>query len=220
MTTLGRSSRSVPSSPSLRLLASPVDGEPDNSALVAGLIAEEDWAVRSFWRQYAPVVYGILDRALGSPAESEDLMQEVLLGLFVGIKRLRDPEALRSFVVASAVLRLRRYLRWKRVRRFLLLSKTGSVPEMPTTGGDGAARELLRRVYAMLDRLRAEDRTAFMLRNVEGLTLLEIAKVTQASLATVKRRIRRAVVQVEAFGRSDPELAPYLMGRTDLEGQR
>lgn len=220
MTTSGRSSRSGPPIASLRLLVSPNGSEPDNSALVAGLIAEEDWAVRSFWRQYAPVVYGILDRSLGSPAESEDLMQEVLLGLFAGIKRLRDPEALRSFVVASAVLRLRRHLRWKRVRRFLLLSKTGSVPEVPTTGVDGTARELLRRVYAMLDTLSAEDRTAFMLRNVEGLTLLEIARITQASLATVKRRIRRASVQVEGFARSDPELAPYLMGRTDLEAHR
>lgn len=220
MSTSGRGSTTAPSRPWLRLLPSTLEGEPDNASLVRGLVAREDWAVRSFWRQYAPVVYGILDRALGSSSESEDLMQEVLFGLFGGIKSLRDPGALRSFVVASTVLRLRRHLRWKRVRRFLLLSDTGSVPEPHTTGEDGQARELLRRVYELLDRLSAEDRTAFVLRNIEGFTLLEIAKVTQASLATVKRRIRRAAACVEKFARSDPDLAEYLTTRADEGGER
>jgi RNA polymerase sigma-70 factor (ECF subfamily) len=205
----------------LRLVPLPSrEGDPDDAALVRGLVAQEDWAVRTFWNRYAPIVYGILDRALGSPAESEDLTQEVLLGLFTGIERLRDPASLRSFVVASAVLRLRRHLRWMRVRRMFMLSETGNIPEQPTTGADGHARELLQRLYGMLDTLSAEERTAFMLRNVEGFSLLEIAKVTRASLATVKRRIRRAAAQVEEFARSDPDLAQYLKERTDPGGRR
>jgi RNA polymerase sigma-70 factor (ECF subfamily) len=208
----------VRSPPSLRLLPTRPDSDADGAddvALVQGLIAKEDWAVRSFWRRYAQLVYGIVDRALGSPSESEDLTQEVFFGLFRGMKSLRDPGALRSFVVASTVLRLRRHLRWKRVRRFLTLSETGTVPERPTTGADGHARDLLRRLYGMLDTLSHEDRTAFMLRNVEGFSVLEIAKGTQASPATVKRRIRRAALRVEAFARSDPDLAHYLRQRPD-----
>jgi DNA-directed RNA polymerase specialized sigma24 family protein len=54
-----------------------------------------------------------------------------------------------------------------------------------------------------------------MLRNVEGFSVLEIAKVTEASPATVKRRIRRAALRVEAFARSDPDLAQYLTVRSD-----
>jgi RNA polymerase sigma-70 factor (ECF subfamily) len=102
-----------------------------------------------------------------------------------------------------------------RVRRFLTLSETGTVPEQPTTGPDGPARDLLRRLYRMLDTLSAEDRAAFLLRNIEGFSVLEIAKVTEASPATVKRRIRRAALRVEAFARSDPDLAEYLRVRSD-----
>lgn len=210
MTTSGHRSLYSMSRPPLRLVGVPRPEEPDDVELVRGLVAQEDWAARCFWSRYAPLVFGVIDRALGSPSESEDLMQDVLLGLYTGIKRLRDPSVLRSFVVAAAVLRLRRHLRWKRVRRFLTLSDTGNVPEQPTAGTDDQARDLLRRLYGMLDTLKAEDRTAFILRNVEGLSLLEIAEVTRASLATVKRRIRRAADRVEGFARSDPDLAQYL----------
>jgi RNA polymerase sigma-70 factor (ECF subfamily) len=216
VTTYERSPRQQQLRPSLRLAPATPEGDCDDDvALVQGLVEEQDWAVRSFWRRYVPLVYGILDRALGSPSESEDLTQEVLFGLFRGIKRLRDPGSLRSFVVASTVLRLRRHLRWMRVRRFLTLSETGTVPEQSTTGPDGPARDLLRHLYGMLDTLSGEDRTAFMLRNVEGFSVLEIAKVTEASPATVKRRIRRAALRVEAFARSDPDLAQYLTVRSD-----
>ena len=207
--------------PELRIVPLKGSLEPDSAALVRGLIDQQDWAVRSFWLQYAPLVFGILDRALGSRPESEDLTQEVLLGLFSSIKRLRDPEALRSFVVATTVLRLRGHLRWKRVRRFLSLSETGTVPEPVATGTgiDVPARDLLRRVYAMLDTLSAEDRTAFVLRNVEGFTLVEIASVMRASLATVKRRIRRAADRVEEWARSDSDLVEYLKHRAGERGQ-
>jgi RNA polymerase sigma-70 factor (ECF subfamily) len=216
VTTSGRWLRDALLRPSLRLVpATPASDGDDDVALVQGLVEERDWAVRSFWRRYVPLVYGILDRALGSPSESEDLTQEVLFDLFRGIKRLRDPGSLRSFLVACTVLRLRRHLRWMRVRRFLTLSETGTVPEQPTTGPDGPARDLLRRLYRMLDTLSAEDRAAFLLRNIEGFSVLEIAKVTEASPATVKRRIRRAALRVEAFARSDPDLAEYLRVRSD-----
>ena len=218
MSRAGRESPSIPLRAPLRLVPSPRARGADDAELVRGLVAEEDWAVREFWGHYAPLVYGILDRALGSASESEDLTQEVFLGLYSGIKRLRDPSALRSFVVASAVLRLRRHLRWKRVRSFLTLSKTGSVPDLPATGVDGPARELLRKVYGALDRLAVEDRTAFVLRNVEGLTLQEVATYTGASLATAKRRIRRAAEKIEEFARSEPDLAPYLTEGAKLGG--
>lgn len=217
MTTSGHRPHEAMSSPPLRLVPPPRDSNVDDARLVQGLVAEEDWAVRWFWDRYEPVVYGILDRALGGKAsESEDLTQEVLLGLFLGVKRLRDPTALRSYVVASTILRLRRHLRWKKVRRFLLLSETGTVPEQ--LGPDGQGRELLRRLYAMLDTLSADERTAFVLRSVEGFSLLEIVEATGASLATVKRRIRRAASKVEDFARSDPDLARYVREHAGTEG--
>ena len=69
------------------------------------------------------------------------------------------------------------------------------------------------RFYCMLDKLGADERTAFVLRQAEGLSLQEIADVTGSSLATVKRRIRRACDVIERLARAEPDFAEYL-GRT------
>ncbi len=193
--------------------------EPDDPALVRALALREEWAARAVWNRYASLVYGILNRALGSPSESEDLTQEVFYRVFASAGRLRDPGALRSFLYSSAVRRLRSHLRAKRVRRFLSLSDTGEVPEQPAEGCDSEGRELLVRFYRMLDTLGANERTAFTLRNVEGLSLQEIADVTGSSLATIKRRLQRASEHVEKLAREEPDFAEYLRSSGATDGR-
>jgi RNA polymerase sigma-70 factor (ECF subfamily) len=106
---------------------------------------------------------------------------------------------------------LRGHLRTKRVRRLFSLSDSGDVPECVSEASDGEGRDLLRRFYSMLDTLSADDRTAFVLRQIEGLSLDAVAQATGASLATVKRRIRRASEQVEGFAKQDPDFAEYIV---------
>jgi RNA polymerase sigma-70 factor (ECF subfamily) len=200
----------VPPRPSLRLVRRDVAGEPDNSTLVRGLVLREEWAAKVVWNRYASLVYGVLNRALGSPSESEDLTQEVFCRVFASVGKLRDPAALRSFLYSSTVRGLRSHLRAKRVRRFLSLSDTGDVPEQPARGCDSEGRELLARFYGMLGTLGANERTAFTLRHVEGLSLQEVADFTGSSLATIKRRLHRASEQVEKLARKEPDFAEYL----------
>ena len=67
------------------------------------------------------------------------------------------------------------------------------------------------------------DRLAFTLRYIEGLELTEAATLTNASLATFKRRLHSARQRLWILTGQDPLLAPYLSGRpgpalqTDLE---
>jgi RNA polymerase sigma-70 factor, ECF subfamily len=197
--------------PPLRLVAQREATEPDDPTLVRGLVAREEWAARAVWNRYAPLVYGVLDRALGSSSESEDLTQEVFWRLFAAIGKLRDPSALRSFIYSCAIRMLRWHLRARRVRRFLSLSESGDVPEQATQASDAEGSELLVRFYAMLDTLSANERTAFTLRQIEGLSLQEIVDATGVSLATVKRRIQRASLQVEKLAAADPNFADYVV---------
>ncbi len=186
-------------------------GEPDDAALVRGLVASEDWAARVAWNRYSPMVYGLLDRALGSAGESEDLTQEVFWRVFAAIANLRDPSALRSFIYSAALRMLRWHLRSKRIRRLLMLSAPGDLPEPASPGDDAEGRELLGRFYRLLDRLGADDRAAFVLRHVEELSLDEVARATGASLATVKRRVRRAAQQMAVLVKEEPDLLPYFV---------
>lgn len=197
--------------PQLRLVDQAQLAEPDDTALVQAASAREQWAATAIWNRYAPMVYGLLDRALGSAGESEDLTQEVFLRVFAAIGKLRDPSALRSFIYSAALRMLRWHLRSKRIRRLLTLSDSGQLPDRASAATDSEGRELLRRFYRLLDTLSANDRTAFVLRHIEGLSLQEIVIATGASLATVKRRVRRASNEVGTLAKADPELVHYFV---------
>jgi RNA polymerase sigma-70 factor (ECF subfamily) len=177
-------------------------------ALVQGLIAKEEWAASALWTRFGSLVYRLADRALGSPQEAEDLTQDVFLSLFNKIAGLRDPGALRSFVVSVTIRTVKWKLRRRRMRQWIALTDTGDVPDLPVRGVD--VDQALHRFYRLLDRLRVDDRMIFVLRRVDGMQLQEVAGATGHSLATVKRRLRRADAELSRLMAREPVLMTFL----------
>ena len=54
------------------------------------------------------------------------------------------------------------------------------------------ARDLLKKLYALLDRLSPRDRLVFVLRRMEAMTVEEIAATMDVSVSTVKRAMAHA----------------------------
>jgi RNA polymerase sigma-70 factor (ECF subfamily) len=193
----------------LRVVASSTD-EADASRdveLAHALLAGDTDAAELAWDRYAPLVHGIVSRALGPDAEVEDVTQEIFYRLFSRIGTLRKPEALRSFVISFAVRIVKWELRRRRARRWLTLSETGEVPEDQRLVMNAENRYALRRLYGLLDLLSARERLVLVLRHIEGMTLEEIAEAMELSLATIKRVLRRASNRVSEMVDADEELS-------------
>lgn len=173
------------------LPASPGDAE-----LVAALGRGEAWAAEEVWDRHAASVRRVITRALGPRPEVEDLTQETFMRIFSRIGVLRDAGALREFVFAIAINVLRRELRYRWVRRKLQLSDSGTVPDVEGPSADPEAREALARCYAILDKLGARERAAFVLRYMEERTLDEVASGLGVSLSTAKRLVTRSAERV------------------------
>ena len=187
--------------------------EGDDAALVRALFAGRPDAPAATWNRYAPLVFGICSRALGSETEAEDLTQDVFYRLFSRIRTLRKPEALRSFITSFAIRTVKWELRRRRARRFLTLSATGDLPETPPGFVSADNRYALQRFYHALDRLSARERLVLVLRHVEEMTLDEVADAMDISLATVKRTLRRAQGRASALLGGDAELKTILVRR-------
>jgi RNA polymerase sigma-70 factor (ECF subfamily) len=112
-------------------------------------------------------------------------------------------------VYSVALRTLKWELRRRRVRRILRLSDTGRIPELPVRGVDSESRQILARFYALLEQLGVNDRTAFVLRHMEGLKLEEVAERMGVSLATVKRWVSRASDDVSRLVEADRELSAH-----------
>jgi RNA polymerase sigma-70 factor (ECF subfamily) len=180
----------------------------DDASLVEAIVAGDGPAVAELFDRYAYVVRGVFIRALGGTDELDDLMQEAFLTIVRRCHTLRDPEALRSFVVSVAIRISRNELRKRALRRFIGLEEVVEPPVTPEH--DPSAAEAVRRVYAVLRRLDTEARLAFVVRHLEGYELAEAADICSCSLATLKRRLAKAEKCFEAMSRNDPVLKRLL----------
>jgi RNA polymerase sigma-70 factor (ECF subfamily) len=181
--------------------------------LVDALVRGEPWAAEEVWDEHAGRVRRLLVRALGPRPEVDDLTQEVFMRVFSRVGLLREARALREFVIAVAVNVLKGELRRRWVRRKVLLSSDGSVPDVEAPGADPEAREALARCYAILDKLRPRERAAFVLRYMEERTLDEVAKGLGVSLRTAKRLVNRACERVSKHVGSDDGLRSFFERR-------
>jgi len=182
----------------------------DDADLARALIAGEPWAHAATWNRFAPLVFNMARRALGSQDEAEDITQEVFYRLFARVKTLCKPESLRSFIVSFAIRILKWDLRRKRAGRWLTFFTPKDLPDAQFHGADPEARDMLRRFYAILDELGTREHLVFALRHLESMTLGEIAAAMEISLSTVKRTHARAAIEVERRIASDRDLAGFL----------
>ena len=154
----------------------------------------------------------MLAKALGPGLEIEDLTQEVFLRVFVRLPSLRDPSALRSFVLAVAMNVLKWEIRRRWVGRNVRVSVTGTLPDIESTSVDTEARHALRRCYRIFESLPTNERLAFVLRYMEGMTIDEVAAALAVSISTAKRWVNRGAAKIADEVAGDPDLRSFFAG--------
>lgn len=152
------------------------------------------------------------ERALGSRTEGEDVAQEVFCRVFRKAKTLRDPDRLRSFIYSFAIRVLKADLRRRRVRGWFPFLQAEAPPDVAFQASDFESRDLLAKLYALLDRLTPRDRLVFVLRRMESMTVHEIATTMDISVSTVKRSMAHASNRLSHWVAADPGLAALARG--------
>lgn len=168
---------------------------------------KETWAAVETWRRFSPMVLTLAKRTLGSQSEAEDVAQEVFCRVYRRIRTLREPDRFRSFIYTAALRVLQSELHRKKVRAWLSFER----PELLDLHGceplDVESRDLLRKLYAALDRLAARDRIVFVLRRVESMSLEDIAASMGISESTAKRSLAHASKRLSRWLDDEPGLA-------------
>jgi RNA polymerase sigma-70 factor (ECF subfamily) len=171
--------------------------------LVRAALTGDARATREIWRRFAPLVHRIVHRGMGWDYDVEDIVQSIFLTFFAKLPALRDPEALRSFLVSISARTVRYELRRRRTRRLMVLSPSPDLMEACAVSPDMDSRHTLHRVHVLLDRLSARERKAFVLRFVHGLELEETAEALKLSIPTIRRTLSRACIRLSILARGD-----------------
>ena len=189
----------------LRLPDPSNDGE-----LVRRAVGGDRWSREVLYRRHASYLLGLSTRLLRSRFDAEEIVQETFIAGFERLSTLREPEALRVWLGQIAVNLVRHRLRRLRLARLVGLDRgteEATLEALAAPGLPPETRAELALVDRALARLRADLRIAWMLRQVEGLELTEVAAVCGCSLATIKRRLADADAAVRKHVSFSPAAA-------------
>ena len=172
------------------------------AALVSRCLAGDEFASTELVEAHQRMVFQLAFHLLGDKEDAMDLSQDVFLTVFRMLDRFRGQSALRTWIYRIVVNQARNRQRWWRRRK-----QSAQVPldehvsahgDLSSPNDDWGPERLLRqkeqadRVWQALRELPFDQRTALILREIDGLSYEEIGFSLDVAVGTVKSRLARA----------------------------
>jgi len=160
------------------------------------VLAGKTGEFRKLVEQYHQPVFRFARNLIADEHDAEDISQEVFLAAFDHLASYKSTRAsLLTWLFTIARNRCVNYL--KRARPVIdgeAIAKT----QPAASNLDSARDEFWCLLDEALDALPVEQKTAFVLAEIEGLPYADIAQIEQTRLGTVKSRIHRAKHRLRA----------------------
>ncbi|MGD0678164.1 MAG: RNA polymerase sigma factor [Polyangiaceae bacterium] len=187
----------------------------DDSELLLALRRGDETAATALHDRVRPQVDRTIRRLLGPhDFEHEDVAQLAMIQLVSTIDRYRGDCSLDSWTSTITAHVVYKHIRRRKTERRIfgaldadLLAETRSSSR---TGREALVRNLMGRVHSHMIQIEESKAWAFVLHDVCGYDLREIAKITGVSIAAAQTRLVRGRREMHERIASDPELANLL----------
>jgi RNA polymerase sigma-70 factor (ECF subfamily) len=181
-----------------------------DSDLLAGLGRRDPAASAAFYERARPIIDRTLCRLLGrTDADYEDIAQAALFELVSTLHRFRREcpfDAWLSIVSARVAYR---HIRRRRLERRFFAPPLGE-PGPYVSPVAFASRQAIAQVRAHLGRMDPKRAWAFLLHDVYGYDLEQIAEIMGSSVSAAQSRLVRGRHEVHERIGKDPTLADFL----------
>jgi len=185
----------------------------DDAQLIAAICRAEPSAARAFYHRVRPIVDRTLTRLLGAnDAEYEDAAQLAFVQLVQAIAKFRQDcplDAWVSVLTARVVYRLIRERRRER-QIFSGLPFDELAATAPRTSGKVISGQILERMRRHLEGMDERRAWTYLLHDVYGYELKEIATILNISVSAAQSRLVRGRGELHERVAADPDLSRYL----------
>ncbi len=171
-----------------------VRGEKDGG-LVVRARGGEYAAFEELVRRYRNDVVALAYHFLRDREEAWDISQEVFVKAHGSLGRFRGDASFKTWVLRITANRCKDFFKKRRLKTVVFDEAIGageSASGIPGPAKALEARELGEAIQAALDTLPVKHRTAFVLREFEGMSYEEMAGVMGCSMGTVMSRLHHA----------------------------
>lgn len=174
----------------------------EDTDIIRKLIEGDRISFEKLVKQFKNKVFNTSLSILQNVGDAEDITQEVFVEVFQSLKNFKGESKLSTWIYRIAVSKSLEFLRWKnRKKRFgfmqslLYNNLTESILEIPNFFHPGIQLENKERaaiLFAAINKLPKNQKTAFILHKIEGLSYAEVADVMQATVSSVESLLFRA----------------------------
>ncbi len=188
-----------------------------DAALIEQTLRGNESAFAELVRRYQAAVWGTVHRILGNSSEGEDAVQEVFLRAFSSLRKFDPKYPFGPWILRIAANYCIDLLRRRKTRKYKLwteLSETEQQHLVNNMSVDADFDTIVSRspetyekaAQALLNELKPQYRTAFVLREVEGRDYREVAAALGTSELAARVRVSRARAEIQKKFRA------YLVG--------
>jgi RNA polymerase sigma-70 factor (ECF subfamily) len=149
-------------------------------------------AYRLLVRRYGDVLHGHALRMVHSQDVAADMVQQALVKGYRKLASCRNPDQVGAWLFRILANQCRDHLRSPRRGDIALQALPDIAERRADPSEDAADAEVRGRLRVALERLTPEQREAFVMKHVDGLSYEEIAAVMNTSVASLKMRVHRA----------------------------
>ncbi len=165
----------------------------------------DDTAFEALAEIHAPALHRLAYSLAGNGPDAEDLVQEALMGAFQRLEAFEGRSSFKTWLSRILVNQTSRLRRSKRVREVMKLTDFSEAAQGLLKGiekgieltGEVRDSEIRMDVMAALSGMSPEFREVIVLREMEGLSYIEIADVLDVPRGTVESRLHRARAELK-----------------------
>jgi len=168
--------------------------------LIKNLKLQDEGAFKYLVENYKDFVYNTCISIIQNIDDSDDISQEVFIQIYKSIKNFKEKSSLSTWIYKITVSKCFEYLRFKkRKKRFSffvnLFRDDGTIIDIPEFEHPGIIlekKENSKLLFDAIDKLNEEQKTAYILKNIQGLSYKKISDIMNKSTSSIESLIFRA----------------------------
>jgi len=172
-----------------------------DSELVELFLHGDETAFNAIVLRYQEKIYWVVRRLVNSHDDADDVVQEVFVKAYEGLRSFRGDAQIYTWLYRIAVNASLNYVRLRRVKEFFRFEETiapetieHQTPEDIVESNE--QREIIEQAVASLPE---KQKAVFILRYYEQLTYEEIANILKTSVGGLKANYFHAVRKIERY---------------------